>query len=121
MNIHSAKAKGKRLQNFLRETLLSAFPVLEPDDIKSAMASEAGEDLKLSPAAKRLIPFSFECKNTEKIAVWQALKQAQDNANGRHPVVVFSRNRSIPHVIISLETFVKLITQNENKSAETIV
>lgn len=117
MNTRSCKAKGKRLQNFLRETLLSAFPALEPDDIKSAMASETGEDLKLSPAAKHLIPFSFECKNTEKIAVWQALKQAQDNANGRQPVVVFSRNRSTPHVVISLETFVVLISQNANKSS----
>lgn len=121
MNIHSAKAKGKRLQNFLREALLSAFPALEPDDIKSAMASETGEDLKLSPAAKRLIPFSFECKNTEKLSVWSALEQAKSNSNGRHPVVVFSRNRSIPYVIISLENFVGLISKNENKNIETTV
>lgn len=118
MNTRSCKAKGKRLQNLLREALLSAFPVLEPDDIKSAMASETGEDLKLSPAAKRLIPFSFECKNTEKLSVWSALEQAQKNANGRQPAVVFSRNHAIPHVVISLENFIELISRNENKSVE---
>jgi hypothetical protein len=121
MNIHSAKAKGKRLQNSLREALLMAFPTLEPDDIKSAMSSEIGEDLKLSPAAKRLIPYSFECKNTEKLAVWAALEQAQENANGRQPVVVFSRNRSVPYVIVSLDAFINLISRYENKKPETAV
>lgn len=114
MNTHSAKQKGKRLQNALRAALLAVFPELQTDDIKSAMSSEAGEDLKLSPAAQRLVPFSFECKNTEKLQVWAALEQAQQNANGRKPAVVFSRNRSMPHVVVDLDTFLGLLRASAN-------
>ena len=41
---------------------------------------ESGEDIKLSPAARKLIPYSFECKNQEKLNIWEALSQAEENA-----------------------------------------
>jgi uncharacterized protein (UPF0218 family) len=52
MLTRSAKNKGKRLQNLVREELLSAFSSLQPEDIKVAISSEGGEDVKLSPAAR---------------------------------------------------------------------
>ncbi len=109
MTTRSAKAKGKRLQNLVRDELLTAFSSLQPEDIKVAISSEGGEDVKLSPVARSLIPYSFECKNTERIQIWKAIEQAQSNANGHIPVVVFSRNRTEPFVVISLEKFIKLI------------
>ena len=60
MNVRSSKAKGRRLQNALRDILRKVFPSLEEDDIKSQTMGMCGEDIVLSPAAKRLIPFSFE-------------------------------------------------------------
>ena len=36
---------------------------------------ESGEDIQLSPAARKLIPFAFECKNQEKLNIWESLKQ----------------------------------------------
>ena len=109
MNTRSAKQKGKRLQNLLRDALLSSFPELEPEDIKVALSSETGEDIKLSPAARRLIPFSFECKNQQKAKIWEWIKQAESNANGYTPAVVFSRNREISYVTLSLVDFIKII------------
>ena len=80
MKSRSAKAKGRRLQQKVRDLLLERFsPELEPDDIRSAIMGESGEDLKLSPAARKLIPYSFECKNQEKLSIWDALKQAEEN------------------------------------------
>ena len=76
-----------------------------------------GEDIILSPAARRLIPYSFECKNVEKLNVWKAIEQCEDNAvkiDGTlkgEPVVVIKKNRKQPHVVISLEHFVKLISE----------
>ena len=63
MKTASKKAKGRKLQDFVRDTLLTCFDSLEEDDIKSAIMGESGEDIKLSPAARRAIPYSFECKN----------------------------------------------------------
>ena len=67
MKTRSAKNKGKRLQNSVRDILLETFTQLEEDDIKSTTMGESGEDIQLSPAARKLIPYAIECKNQEKM------------------------------------------------------
>ena len=109
MKTRSAKAKGRRLQNKIRDLLLEEFKELEPDDIRTAIMGETGEDIKLSPAARKLIPYSFECKNQEKINIWSALEQAEENSGDYPPVLIFKRNRSKTYVTIELEEFIKLI------------
>jgi len=106
MKTSSKKGKGRRLQNFVRDNLVMSFPSLEPDDIKAAIMGESGEDIKLSPAAKRLIPFSFECKNQERLNIWQSLQQAEDNCEDREPVLVFKRNRTKTYVAIEFTEFI---------------
>ena len=112
----SSKAKGRRLQNFVRDTLRYIFiekwtklPKLEEDDIKSQTMGMCGEDIVLSPAAKKLIPYSFECKNVEKLNIWSALEQAETNCDGRTPIVVFKRNRSKTFVAIEFSEWLKTI------------
>ena len=78
MKTASRKAKGRRLQNKIRDLLIEHFSdELEVDDIRCAIMGESGEDLKLSPAARKLIPYSFECKNQEKLNIWDSLEQAE--------------------------------------------
>ena len=48
----SSKAKGRKLQNMVRDALRGAFPTLEEDDIKSQTMGMTGEDIVLSPAAR---------------------------------------------------------------------
>lgn len=106
----SAKAKGNRLQNEVRDKLRIIYTSLEDDDIVCAFGSQTGCDLKLSPAALKYIPYSFECKNTEKLQIWAALEQAEANTKPKtEPVVVFKRNRSKTYAVIELDTFLKLI------------
>ena len=109
MKSRSAKNKGKRLQNSVRDLLLETFNQLEPDDIRSAIMGESGEDIKLSPAARKLIPYSFECKNQEKLNIWSALEQAESNGEKGTPVLVFKRNRSKTYAVIEFKEFVNLI------------
>ena len=110
MKTRSGKAKGRRLQNKIRDVLLEHFSdKLEPDDVKVAIMGESGEDIKLSPAARKLIPYSFECKNQEKLSIWEALNQAKENSGDYPPVLIFKRNRSKTYVTIELEEFIKLI------------
>ena len=109
MKTRSAKAKGRRLQNKIRDLLLEEFKELEPDDIRTAIMGETGEDIKLSPAARKLIPYSFECKNQEKINIWESLKQAEENSGDYPPVLIFKRNRSKTYVTLDLEEFLKII------------
>lgn len=93
MKTRSAKAKGRRVQNWLHDELHYLFPELEPDDIIPRQMGGAGEDIMLSPAARKLIPCSFECKNVEKLSLHAAMRQAKANANGLIPVVIFKKNR----------------------------
>ena len=110
MNTRSGKAKGRRLQNKVRDVLLEHFSEeLEPDDIRAAIMGETGEDIKLSPAARKLIPYSFECKNQEKLSIWSSLEQASENSGDYPPVLIFKRNRSKTYVVVELEEFLKLI------------
>lgn len=109
MKTRSAKNKGKRLQNKVKELLLESFKQLEEDDVRSAIMGETGEDIKLSPAARKLIPYSFECKNQEKINIWDSLNQAEENSGDYSPVLIFKRNRSKTYAVINIEKFIELI------------
>lgn len=112
MKPSSAKAKGRRLQDQIREMLREHFrDVLEPDDITSAIMGQSGSDIIMSPAARRLFPYSIEAKNQEKLNIWSALKQAEQNCKeGTDPMVVFKKNHSETFVALRLSDFMKLLT-----------
>ena len=118
MKTRSAKSNGRRLQNQVKELLLEAFTELEPDDIRTAIMGETGEDIKLSPAARREIPFSFECKNQEKINIWESLNQAEENSGDYPPVLIFKRNRSKTYAVLEIDDFIDII--NEPKVTESL-
>lgn len=110
MKPQSCKAKGRRLQQLIVEDLLSIFPHLTEDDIRSTSMGANGEDIQLSAAARLVLPFSFEAKNQERINVWSALQQSRANAPHKtDPVVVVKKNKEKPHVLISWDLFQRLI------------
>ena len=111
----SSKAKGRKLQNMIRDALRSAFPVLEEDDIKSQTMGMTGEDIVLSPAARKLIPYSFECKNVERLQFWATVEQAESNLKeNTYPAIVVKKNRKTPYVAIELDHFLELIGGNND-------
>ena len=106
----SSKAKGRRLQNLVRDKLREKFKnLLEEDDIKSATMGTVGEDIVLSPAARRKIPFSFECKNVERLQFWKTVEQSEGNSNGRTPVIVVKKNGRKPYIALPLDDWMELI------------
>ena len=110
MKTSSRKSKGRRLQNKIRDLLLEHYSdKLEKDDIRCAVMGESGEDLKLSPAARKLIPYSFECKNQEKLNIWDSLEQAEKNSDDYGPVLIFKRNRSKIYVVLEISNFLELL------------
>jgi hypothetical protein len=107
MKTHSAKAKGRRLQQEVRDKLIEVSK-LHPDDIRSTPMGSSGEDIMLSPAARAVFPWSIECKNVEKLSVWAAIDQARANAKDNVPVVVFTKNHEKTQVAVPFEYFMKL-------------
>jgi hypothetical protein len=112
----SSKAKGRRGQQLVRDEFLKAFPTLEPDDIKSTSMGVTGEDLALSPAARKLIPYQIEIKNKATSQVHTYMDQCK--GHGKYePLVVVKKDRGELLAIISLDHFLTLITKtNETGS-----
>ena len=111
MKPRSAKNKGKRLQNKIRDLILEKFDILEPDDVRSITMGDSGEDILLSPAARRVFPFSVECKNQEKLNIWSALEQAEDNSGNHTPLVVFKRNRTKTYAVLEFDKLLELLNE----------
>ena len=110
-SIRHAKTKGRKLQNYVRDRLRDAFPQLEEDDIKSQTMGMTGEDIVLSPAARKLIPYSFECKNVERLNLWDSIQQAETNSEDRLPILVIKRNRSKVYAVVEFEKLMEKICQ----------
>ena len=108
MKARSAKNKGKRLQNILRDKLVELYPTLK-DDIGSQIMGMTGEDIVLTPLAKTLIPYSFECKNVEKLNVWKSFEQCKSNAGDLTPILVIKKNRQTPKVVMELDEWLEII------------
>ena len=105
----SAKAKGRRLQQYLRDRILDVFKgVLRPDDVRSTSMGAGGEDLLLSPLARDCFPYAPECKNVERLNVWAGWDQAKANAGEYEAILVVKRNRSDVLAVISLDHLLEM-------------
>ena len=113
MKPRSAKNKGKRLQNKVRDIILEKFDKLEPDDVRSITMGDSGEDILLSPAARRLFPYSVECKNQEALNIWSSLEQAENNSGKHTPLVIFKRNRSKTYAVLEFDKLLELLNESE--------
>jgi len=103
MKTQSAKAKGRRLQQWTRDQVLESYPTLTEDDVRSTGMGQSGADLQLSTAAKELFPFEVECKNQERLNLWMSFEQCESNACDREPMLVVKRNGCAPLVVVDAE------------------
>ena len=103
----SAKSKGRKLQQWVREQLIETLNV-HPEDIESRSMGSQGEDLIMARAAREKFPFSIECKNREALNVWKAYEQAEANSGDYEPVVFIKRNNQKPLVIVDAEYFIRI-------------
>jgi len=106
----AAKQKGRLGQNEIRDKLLEVFPELEPDDIKSTTMGDGGEDIQLSPAARKKMPISVEVKRRKSGMKMQYgwIEQAKRHGKGE-PVLFFRADRSEWIVMVSLDHYMELL------------
>ena len=115
MKTSSAKAKGRRLQQWFRELLIEELEI-HPEDIESRSMGAGGEDLIMARAARQKFPLSIECKNQEKVNVWKAYEQCDANSKDYEPVVVIKKNNFKPLVVVDAEYFVNLFDNHEQQA-----
>lgn len=107
MKTQSAKAKGRRFQQWVRDKLIEVLDI-HPEDIESRSMGAGGEDLIMARAAREKFPYSIECKNQESVNIWKSYEQAQENSGNYEPIVVLKRNNTKPLVLVDADYFVKL-------------
>ena len=107
MKTSSAKAKGRNLQKKIRELLIEHLNI-DPEDTESRSMGAGGEDLIMARAARIAFPYSIECKNVEKLNVWEAYKQAKENSKDYEPLVVMKKNNHKALVVLDAEHFVQI-------------
>jgi hypothetical protein len=80
---------------------------VHPEDIESRSMGAGGEDLIMARDARQKFPFSIECKNVEKLNVYEAYAQACANAKGHEPILFMKKNHKKPLVVVDAEWFIK--------------
>jgi hypothetical protein len=115
MKTSSAKAKGRKLQNWVKSSLIQQFVscnihVLEylHEHITTAIMGERGEDVKITGGLRSYFPFSIECKNQEKFkGIYKIFNQAKSHNEDYQPLVFIKMNGEKPLVILDAEVFIK--------------
>ena len=114
MKPRSAKNKGKLLQNWVRDVLYRDTQ-LQTGDIRSTTMGDRGEDVILSPAARLVYPFQFECKSRSSYSVYKDYAQAC--THGEHtPVLIIKQNHSKPLAVVDAEWFINYIKKHGNNN-----
>ena len=120
MKPSSAKAKGRWLQQYVRDSIISTFSGLTLRDVESTSMGAGGVDVKLSEAAFQRFPFTIECKNVAAFQGYTYLDQAvrHTNKSGGLPIAVVKANDKQPVVILTFSDFMSLL-QTKEESNET--
>ena len=106
MNTKSAKAKGRRLQDWVAAKILHHFPSFTKDDVRPAIMGETGADIKLSMKVMGDFPYQIECKNQEGFKkVYDAYEQAKTHG-GNEPLLIIKSNRRQALAIVDAAHFI---------------
>ncbi len=114
----SAKGKGRSLQQWTCKKIseLLNLPWGKDELIASREASQTGTDIRLVGEAKKLFPFSVECKNQQTWSLPAWIKQAKDNQiEGTDWLLVIKKNYHEPVVVMDAERFFELLESKEDK------
>jgi hypothetical protein len=104
----SAKAKGRKLQQWTRDRILDVYSHLEADDVRSTSMGASGSDVQLSPLARKSFDYDVECKNLARVGVYRYIDQC-NNRGDAQPLVIVKENRRSPLAVVDAEHFFELL------------
>lgn len=109
----SRKAKGRRLQDRVRDRLRQFITKhgLVPEDVNSAIMGTKGVDIVCSPAARDFLKLDIECKNCERLNVPTVFEHhySKYQHNQTLKLLVHSRNHQETLVTLKFEDLMELI------------
>ena len=112
ISVQAGKAKGRRLQQWAAKwiSVITNIPWGKDELIASREMGQSGVDVRLIGEARKLFPFSVECKNCEKWSIHDWIKQAQDNQMPKTEwLLIAKRNHTDPVAIMDADKFMAII------------
>lgn len=101
----NSKRKGARGERELAAELTAAgFPARRGQQFKG---TEESPDVECEP----LSDFHFECKYTERLQLYPALRQAMEDAPNKKPIVAHRKKREDWVAILPLKDLLELLKQ----------
>lgn len=70
---------------------------------------ESGMDIKLGSREQQQFPYAIECKNVERLNIWAAWDQANENCMGLHPMLIIKKNRTDTLAVVQAEHLFELV------------
>jgi len=106
----NANQKGKRFELKIAKDLAKRFKTDIKRTPNSGGLSFKGDILTTSGI---LSEYSWECKNQEKLNIWKALHQSENDAIGtmKSPVVVFTKNFEDDYIALKYDDFVNILLE----------
>lgn len=114
ISVKSAKAKGRRLQNWMAEQIskMLGIPCGKDKEIQGREMGQSGTDVKLYGKALKLFPFSIECKAQETWSLPAWIKQAKSNIiEGTDWLLVCKKSRQDRVIVIDAKVFFKIYNE----------
>lgn len=112
MKVSSAKAKGRRLQQWAMRQIskLTGIPCGKDELIASREMGQSGTDVRLIGKAQQAFPYSVECKYQETWSIPAWIKQAKENQKeGTEWLLFIKKNHHEEIVVLDAEVFFKLL------------
>lgn len=117
ISVAAAKSKGRNLQQQVCQLVsdLTGIPYGIDELIASRPMGQAGTDVQLIGKARKLCPFSIECKRQESFSIPAWVRQAKENQLPDTTwLLVAKRSREKAIVILALDEFFNLLSQIDN-------
>jgi hypothetical protein len=112
MKTSSCKAKGRRLQDHIRDSLrkIAVELGLDPNDIKSVIMGCSGQDILFSPAAEKVFSLDVEAKNVEGLSVVSVFWKHFEKYAARKTlkILVHKKNYQEPLITLRFEDFLPI-------------
>jgi len=117
ISVQSAKAKGRRLQQWMMRKIseLTGIPCGKDELIASREMGQSGTDVRLIGKAQEAFPWSVECKYQETWSIPKWIKQAKENQKkGTDWLLVIKRNQHEPIIVFDAEVFFYLLSKTKS-------
>ena len=114
----SKKAKGRKLQQKIRDDIIENFNLTQ-NDVRSISMGAKGCDILLSENARDNFPYAIECKSQEKLAIPSWWEQTKINANEEKltPLLIFKQSKKDIMVCLKWKDFLYLYSNKTIKES----